>query len=604
MLASRSADGVTLRPNTADDAAGLEAGRQRFLEEARLLARFQHPGVVRVRGFFEENGTAYLVMDYLDGLPLYQYVDRMGGRVPVETALGIARPVLTALGELHAASILHRDIDPHNVYITRRGDVVLLDFGSAREATEQATRALSVVVKPGYAPYEQYGSRSRQGPWTDVYALGATLYRLLTGVVPPPATERLVDDELKPVRALAPDVPPAIAQAIEHALAVQPHDRPQTAEAFAEALFGPDAHAPAPTHVPAPPLERQDIPASAPVAEPARAAPSVVQVVPQADAPVRAAAAPVDPAPLPRAAPAVPPRVYDGAPPRRSPLWWALPLVLVAVAGLYAATQGDADEGDRVASEAGPVASGRIDRIDGRTVGIDGQTYRTADGLALGGLAAGDSVQYRIGADGDLIWISRAGSSDRPSEVARVDTARLAPLDTTARVAEAPVVAPEPTPEPEPEAPPVRQPEPRPEPPADTTRTPPAEPDVRTPEGPVPAREVRVFLDRFLALSERNEPDIMAYYAPRGDRYFGRRNVSRDAVAEEFEQYTRQWPTRTYRFTGEPTVIDEGPGFVVVEVLIRYRVSNGTRSLSGTRTTRYKIKTVDDRLSLTEISER
>ena len=96
----------------------------------------------------------------------------------------------------------------------------------------------------------------------------------------------------------------------------------------------------------------------------------------------------------------------------------------------------------------------------------------------------------------------------------------------------------------------------------------------------------------------------MAYYAPRVDRYFGRRNVSRDAVAEEFEQYTRQWPTRTYRFTGEPTVIDEGPGFVVVEVPIRYRVSNGTRSLSGTRTTRYQIKTVDDRLSLTEISER
>ncbi len=598
VLASRSADGLTLRPNTADDVAGLEAGRQRFLEEARLLARFQHPGVVRVRGFFEENGTAYLVMDYLDGLPLYQYVERMGGRLPVETALGIARPILTALSDLHAASILHRDIDPHNVYVTRRGDVVLLDFGSAREATEEATRALSVVVKPGYAPYEQYGSRARQGPWTDVYALGATLYRLVTGVVPPPATERLVDDELRPVRTLAPDVPPTIARAIEHALAVQPQDRPQTARAFEDELF-------AAAEVAATPV--------LPLAGAAFAPPLPGAASALAEAiPVGPAAAPPPVAAAPRA---VPPRSYDAddAPPRRSPWLWALPLVFVALVGIYLATQRDGDEGAPVASSATMEGAGVVDRVEGRRVDISGTTYRAADDVDLGGIAAGDRVQYRIGGDGDLIWIAYRGPSTRPSDSAPADTARLAPLDTARRAAEPPAREPTPEPTPEPatepatepvrEAPPIQEPETPAEPVPDPEPAPP-EPDTRTPEGGVPAREARVFLDRFLALSERNEPDILAYYAPRVDRYFGRRNVSRAAITAEFERYTRQWPDRTYRFAGEPTVLDEGPGFVVVEVPVQYRVSNGSRTLRGTRLTRYKIASTDGRLSLTEISER
>jgi serine/threonine protein kinase len=271
-LASRSPDGLTLRPNTPDDAAGLEAGRQRFLEEARMLARFQHPNVVRVRSFFEENGTAYLVMDYLDGLPLWQYLERQGGKVHYETALGIAQPILSALTELHGAGILHRDIDPHNIYITRRGEVMLLDFGSAREATEEVTRGLSVVVKPGYAPYEQYGSRSKQGPWTDVYAVGATLYRLVTGVVPPPATERIAEDDLRPVRSLVPDVPASVARAIEHALAVQPQDRPQSAEAFEAELLNADEGPPLDPE-PAVPVAAAPPPRQAPAPAPAYDAP-------------------------------------------------------------------------------------------------------------------------------------------------------------------------------------------------------------------------------------------------------------------------------------------------------------------------------------------
>ncbi len=246
-LASRGRDGKTLRPNTPDDAEGFAAGRRKFLEEAQLLARFHHPSIVRVRSFFEEHGTAYLVMDYLDGMPLAQYLERRGGKLPTDTVLGIARPILHALAELHAQHVLHRDVDPHNIYVTRRGEVVLLDFGAARvaQAAEGETRpSLSVVLKPGYAPPEQYATRG-QGPPTDLYALGATLYRALTGVVPQEATQRLIDDDLQPVRALAPDVAEPVAKAIEWALTLRQGERPQTTEAFEEALFG---AAPAPAH--------------------------------------------------------------------------------------------------------------------------------------------------------------------------------------------------------------------------------------------------------------------------------------------------------------------------------------------------------------------
>jgi tRNA A-37 threonylcarbamoyl transferase component Bud32 len=239
-LASRSRNGKNLRPNTPDDAAGLEAGRRKFLEEAQLLARFHHAGIVRVRSFFEEHGTAYLVMDYLDGMPLSQYLDRRGGKLPWETVLGIARPILHALAELHGQNVLHRDVDPHNIYITRRGEVVLLDFGAARvaQAAEGETRpSLSVVLKPGYAPPEQYATKG-QGPATDLYAVGATLYRALTGRVPQEATQRLIDDDLVPVREVVPDVPEHVARAVEWALRLRPADRPQNTGALEEALFG------------------------------------------------------------------------------------------------------------------------------------------------------------------------------------------------------------------------------------------------------------------------------------------------------------------------------------------------------------------------------
>jgi len=252
-LACRAGDGATVQPSTRDAEPLLSKARERFLEEARLLARFRHPNIVRVRDFFEAFGTAYLVMDYLDGMTLSAYLERQGQRLPWETALQLAKPLLSALNALHAEGVIHRDVDPHNIYVTRYGEVVLLDFGAAREAAEEASHSLSVVVKPGYAPYEQYASRSRQGPWTDVYAVAATLYRIIGGRVPEVATSRMMSDELLPLSSLAPDVPEFVATAVHKGLALRPDDRPQTATAFQALLEAPAAPAPAPIPPPAAP---------------------------------------------------------------------------------------------------------------------------------------------------------------------------------------------------------------------------------------------------------------------------------------------------------------------------------------------------------------
>jgi serine/threonine protein kinase len=138
-------------------------------------------------------------MDYVEGLTLKQYLERQpGGRIPVEQAWRLLQPVMDALRAVHKEGLLHRDLAPDNIYITRDGRVKLLDFGAARFAAGEHSRSLSIILKPGYAPEEQYRSRGKQGPWTDVYGLAATLYRAITGTVPPEALDRLDQDELIP----------------------------------------------------------------------------------------------------------------------------------------------------------------------------------------------------------------------------------------------------------------------------------------------------------------------------------------------------------------------------------------------------------------------
>ncbi len=218
--------------------AGTEAQQfdywlERFLKEARTLARFEHhPNIVSVRDFFKEHNTAYMVMSYVEGLTLEQYLVREGGRLSFERAGAIMMPVLDALREIHEVGFMHRDISPDNIFIDKRGRVVLIDFGAARQELREKSKSLSVILKAGYAPEEQYRSKGKQGPWTDIYAAGATLYRCLTGQVPPEAMDRLAEDELIPPSKLGIEIEPQREAALLKALAIRAKDRYQAVDDF------------------------------------------------------------------------------------------------------------------------------------------------------------------------------------------------------------------------------------------------------------------------------------------------------------------------------------------------------------------------------------
>ena len=175
---------------SGDKAEQFADGMHKFVEEARRLARFQNePGIVTVFDSFEENNTAYIVMEYLDGETLTERLKR-DGKIQEDEAVAMLLPLMESLEKVHAEGILHRDIAPDNIFLTTDGQVKLIDFGAARYATTSHSRSLTVIIKPGYSPEEQYRSRGDQGPHTDVYALGATLYKMITGVTPPDAMER------------------------------------------------------------------------------------------------------------------------------------------------------------------------------------------------------------------------------------------------------------------------------------------------------------------------------------------------------------------------------------------------------------------------------
>ncbi|QXC63214.1 protein kinase [Aquihabitans sp. G128] len=169
--------------------AGFRAARDRFLREARVLARFTHPGIVRVYEVFEEHGTAYLVMELLEGRTLIELLQQRGKAFPEAEVLDVAGRVAAALRPVHAAGVLHRDVNPSNVMMTHHGRIVVIDFGLARDYDQDQTVGMTRVVTPGYAPIEQYRGEGRFGPSTDVYGLAATCYRLATGKVPVSALE-------------------------------------------------------------------------------------------------------------------------------------------------------------------------------------------------------------------------------------------------------------------------------------------------------------------------------------------------------------------------------------------------------------------------------
>lgn len=236
-MATRYTDGytVTLTGRTEKEYA---AGMERFLDEARILAKLQNlPNIVSVHNYFKENNTAYFVMEYIEGMSLKEYLAERGNVIPYTEALAILLPVMKALCEVHSMNLIHRDISPDNIYITASGESRLLDFGAARFSLGD-NKSVSVILKHGYAPEEQYSSHGNQGPWTDIYAMGATMYRCTTGTVPPDSIERMRNDNIKRPSELGVRMPPVIEGAIMKALSVKTSDRYSNMEAFVEVLSG------------------------------------------------------------------------------------------------------------------------------------------------------------------------------------------------------------------------------------------------------------------------------------------------------------------------------------------------------------------------------
>lgn len=204
-------------------------GMERFLDEAKVLAKFQeNPHIVGVRSYFEENGTAYFVMEYVEGVSFKSYIQEHGGKVSWEEAVRLLMPVMDALDAVHKEGIIHRDVTPDNIFITNDGGVKLLDFGSARYSLGDKSRSLDVVLKAGYAPKEQYTRRGRQGPYTDVYSLSACLYSAITGYLPPESLDRADEDDLVLPSTRGIKIPQAVEDVILHGLEVQPADRYQS----------------------------------------------------------------------------------------------------------------------------------------------------------------------------------------------------------------------------------------------------------------------------------------------------------------------------------------------------------------------------------------
>jgi len=240
-IAGRETDRTTVTPDSTDDAPNFQHGLEQFQTEARTLARLDHPNIVRIHQVLAAHGTAYLVMEYYPGLTLAEHLERQsGGRLPEATALALMQQILDGLRAVHAEGLLHRDIKPQNIYLaaTRGGNArpVLIDFGAARQVAGERSRSLSVLLTPGYAPLEQYSRRGKQGPWTDVYAVAAVLYRMLTGLTPPDAHDRNEGEPLPPAARFGISAP--VSAALDRALAMAAGERTQSVVALQQALAG------------------------------------------------------------------------------------------------------------------------------------------------------------------------------------------------------------------------------------------------------------------------------------------------------------------------------------------------------------------------------
>ncbi|HEX6529125.1 MAG TPA: serine/threonine-protein kinase [Burkholderiales bacterium] len=233
-IAARGIDN-SITPRSPDTAETFDWGKRRFLDESRTVASFRHPNIVRVMRFFEANGTAYMVMEFVEGAALADWMKTHRPLAQAQAA-ALVEPLLDGLAVVHKAGFLHRDIKPGNIYVREDGSPVLLDFGSARMRTGD----LTTIVSPGFAPFEQYHEKGNQGPWSDIYALGGVLYWMITGRKPHDAAARVRTDSMPSALQSADRglFRPEFLAAIDWALAPHEDQRPQSVREWREALAG------------------------------------------------------------------------------------------------------------------------------------------------------------------------------------------------------------------------------------------------------------------------------------------------------------------------------------------------------------------------------
>lgn len=235
--------GNKIKKNVTMGSLNFDEGLKRYVKEASILAKFfDLPGIVSVKDFFYENDTAYFVMEYIEGMSLRDYLASKGGKIGYEEALALVQPVISSLHVIHQNNLLHRDISPDNIMLAKDGKIKLIDFGAARSMEQAADNGMTVMLKHGYAPIEQYSRNGAQGPYTDVYGVCAVLYRMITGEVPVDATDRASSDNAKgdllvPIKKLVKKVPKHVADAIEKGLSILPESRQQNMQALYDDLY-------------------------------------------------------------------------------------------------------------------------------------------------------------------------------------------------------------------------------------------------------------------------------------------------------------------------------------------------------------------------------
>ena len=208
----------TVSVNIHSSYESYKKGMDKFLQEARIIYHYRNPYILTIFSLFEENNTAYYVMEYLTGKDLKQVLKEHGEKLPWNELKKIIIPVMDALSVIHQDGVIHRDISPDNIYVCADGSPRLIDFGTARVYT--GSSEMTVIIKKGFAPPEQYSSRARQGPWTDVYAMGATIYRSLTGKMPPESLDRQRADNILPLESAGSDAPASVNRAVMKAMSL------------------------------------------------------------------------------------------------------------------------------------------------------------------------------------------------------------------------------------------------------------------------------------------------------------------------------------------------------------------------------------------------